>query len=532
MMNEVPSLVRIGTRCYRQFAISGFAPPGHGYKSEKAHLLNEDDGESEDDENINIDVQDFENSNHKKLLYNHKELVSEIINFNPASGSYWLDFRLPASAYSQLCGGTSMDRSQMQRQLEQEFKVNIKGSPSAFMVEIKAHSHEPIIKVHQSILQTLAVTPKPDEYIVKSDKVLAVIPVDHNKAEILDEDALQNEEDQIEEYPKLEIKYDNKWKGFMTSVAKFPRECADFLLSDKGKLIKKLKLEMKGNVEYQLNRQENSLEIIGWTEDHVVQGYACFIRALKSDRAADSFISSRPSSQIKTNQLSSKAAEFHHKPASSPQINRPNPNTQRKFTHFLSINLENNPALIAAQKEINSAIPSLIPFMVILPNRFHITLAMLSLESTEGIIAALNEIQAELSMIAAGNPIELTFDKPGFFGKPTEANVLYLALNRNKELNRLNEVNYKLHNYLMMKGILTQIDLKKQSCEIKNGKLSKIYHMTLAKNKGSGKSFDVSPVIDTKKFNIKCQAAQIDLMSLNTNSTTGSYPIIHSIRIA
>jgi 2'-5' RNA ligase len=546
MLSEIPSLVRVGSRCYRQFAVSSFAPSCQQYKSEKAHLLLEDDGESEDEENINVDVSDFETSGQKKLFFNSKVLISETINFNPASGLYWLDLPLNPSNFNLIWPGSSSEKTHLQKQLENEFKVVLKGSPSVFSLEIKAHSHEHIIKAHKSLIERFGVS-KPDEYIVKSDKVLAVVPAEQGTSEVIDEEALQTEEDLVEEYPKLEIVFNTQWKGFMTVIHQFPKECVGFLLAEKGKIIKKLKSEMKGNVEYQLNRNEGSLEIIGWTEEQVKQGYACFIRALKNDRAIEAFIALKQDKgkpPLKRAHDSSKpqqkdpARGFQQKEVKNSQpremqrdLPRAPQGNQRKFTHFLSVNLENNLALVNAQKEIHSALPSLCPFMEILPNRFHVTLAMLSLENTNDVINALNEVKEELKAFNAGSPIELTFDRPGFFGKPTEANVLFLGLNRNKELNRLSEVTLRVLDHLIRKGVLMKEDLRKQSTEIRGKQLNKIFHLTLAKSKGSAKTIDVTPVIDSKRFNIKCFATQIDLMSLNTNSTNSSYPILHSIKI-
>lgn len=531
MISEIPILVRIGVRQYRQFQVRSLASASISYKTEKANLIKEDDGSSEDEENINIDINDFENYGLQKFNIKQEETLSETINFNPGTGNYWLDFKLPASKFYELCGGCSLDRTKLQKEIENECKVMIKGSPSVFSVEIKAHSHEQIIRAHKLILSTFSISPKPDEYLVKSDKLLAIIPAEEKKVS-LDEEIYQQEEPQIEEYPSLDIKYDPNWKGYLVKVQKFPKECADMLLSDKGKVIKRLKSEMKGNVEYQLNRHDGSLDIIGWTEDQAKEGYACLVRAVKNDRSLDAFISSRQTEPKNLERIQAKRPENLSRPLKNQGTNNTSKGQDRKFTHFLAISFENNVQLIAAQKEIHSMVLNLISYMAITPNRFHITLAMLSLDNPRLAIDALNEIKQELVTFMAGNPLELTFDKPGYFGKPNEANVLYMGLNRNKELSRLNDLNYLIHSHLMKKGILTQGDLKKQSSEIKGNALKKIYHLTFAKSKGTNNTMDVTPLLQSSKnYNIKCISAQIELLSLQTSSANSPYPVTHSLKI-
>ena len=530
MISEIPNLVRIGVRQYRQYAVTNFAPVSISYKTEKANLLKEDDGSSEDDENINIDINDFENFGQQKFNTKQEETVSETINFNPTLGTYWIDMKLPVNNYYQLCGGCSLDKTSLQRQIESECSVVLKGSPSVFSLEIKAHSHEQIIRAHKLILSTFSISPKPDEYIVKSDKILAVVPAEDNKL-TADEELYQQEEGQIEEYPVLEVRYDSQWKGFVLKVQKLPRECFDMLLGDKGKVIKRLKSEMKGNVEYQVNRDDGSLDIIGWTEEQARDGYACFVRAVKNDRCLDAFIASRQNESSKLERVQGKNVENLKKPLKNVK-NNAGPGEVRKFTHFLAISFENNVQLIAAQKEIHNLIPTLIPYMAITPNRFHITLAMLSLESPKVFIDAINEIKDQLVSFVAGNPLELTFDKPGCFGKPTEANVLYLGLSKNKELFRMNDLNYLIHSHLMKKGILTVGDLKKQSSEVNRNSLKKIYHLTLAKSKGGNSKVDASPALQaSKNFNIRCIASQIELMCLQTPSPNSPYPVAYSFKI-
>ena len=527
MSHEIPILVRIGVRQYRQYAVSNFAPASISYKTEKANLLKEDDGSSEDDENINIDIGDFENFGQQKFNIKQEETISETINFNPALGTYWIDMRLPVSNYYQLCGGCSLDKTTLQRQIEADCNVVLKGSPSVFSLEIKAHSHEQVIRAHKLVLSTFSITPKPDEYIVKSDKILAVVPAEENKMTV-DEEMYQQEEAQIEEYPSLEVKYDSKWKGYMLKVVKLPRECFDMLLGEKGKVIKKLKSDMKGNVEYQVNRDDASLDIVGWTEEQARDGYACFVRAVKNDRCLDAFLASRQNESRKMEKVQVKNVENIKRPVK----NSAGGGEGRKFTHFLAISFENNVQLIAAQKEIHSLIPTLIPNMAITPNRFHITLAMLTLESPKVFIDAINEIKDHLIAFIGGNPLELTFDKPGCFGKPTEANVLYLGLSKNKELFRMNDLNYLIHTHLMKKGILTVGDLKKQSAEINRNSLKKIYHMTLAKTKGGDFKIDVSSALQaSKNYNVRCIAGQIDLMCLQTPSANSPYPVAYSFKI-
>lgn len=509
MADELPTVVAVGQRRYRKYPIKNLQNAPVTFKSNKLNLLEEDDGESEDEEVVNIVVGDFEGFTNMSIKVTQEESITETIYYNTSTASYSLKCKLPQSSFYALCGGCSADSTPLQREIENNTRASIKGNPRDQNIEIKGRNYENIVKAHKTILDHFSISPKPNEYQVMTDKIIAIIKSDDPVA--IDLDEVQTDEPKLEEYPQLDIKYDKKWQGYITKILSFPKECSDFLLSEKGKNIKILKREMKGNVEFNVNKQEEALEIVGYVEEQVKDGYAAFIRLLKNFPAADALIA------------------LQNPP---PSVGRERPRNERKFTHFVSISFENNPDLIQAQREIHAEVPNLVPFMVNPSNRFHITIAVLSLSNVMATVEALNEVAIEIQALALGKPLNLTFDRVGYFGKVQAANVLFLDLLHDKEFSRLTEISNRIHMALMKKGVLTQNDLKKQKTEQKGNTFKKIFHMTLAKSKGSSNTLDLTRVMNGgKKINIKVIGMHVELLSMQTDTSTSSYPKIHTISI-
>mmetsp|Transcript_12671 Transcript_12671/g.12773 ORF Transcript_12671/g.12773 Transcript_12671/m.12773 type:complete len:89 (+) Transcript_12671:804-1070(+) len=77
---------------------------------------------------------------------------------------------------------------------------------------------------------------------------------------------------------------------------------------------------MKNNVEFLINKNSKVLEIIGYTKDQVKEGYANFIKLVKTDqKAMKSWGSGKK---------------------------------QKRFTHFFALSMENDPNIAKAQQEI------------------------------------------------------------------------------------------------------------------------------------------------------------------------------------
>ena len=511
-MSEEASAVQIGQRRYRVYAQKDYPLPELSLNHHSLSLLDEDDGESEEEENFNVDVTDFENFPQQKLKISQEEVIQETIFYRPSAETYILTTKLPTQNFYNLCGGCSSDRTPSQVQIEFQTKAQLKGFPNTQTVEIKGNNYQQVVQAHIAILDLYKITPKPTEYQVMSDKLIAVVK-GYSGNTAAEEDVEEEEVKKLEEYPKLEMKYDPKWQGFMTVVLNFPKECADLLLNDKGKNIKKLKSEMKGNVEFVVNKTENSLEIVGYTQEQVREGYAAFTRVLRNTRAADAFVKIKSPAKANLPQRIMK-----------PVVR------ERKFTHFLSVGLENNPDLLRLQQQLfGMGVGKLTAQMVNPPSRFHITVAVLSLDSPGGVIECLNSLTSELQGITRNNAITLTFDRIGYFGKPNAATVLYVDILHDKEFMRFSEVSTKIHHALLKQGILTQTDLNKQQTELRGNTLKKQYHMTLAKNKGSSSFLDLTNILASPPhFSIPVLVTHVHLMSMHTESPNSSYPILFS----
>ena len=392
-------------------------------------------------------------------------------------------------------------------QIESKTKSRIKTFPSAQTVEIKGNSYQQVVQAHMCILDMYKITPRPTEYQVMGDLLIASVQgytgSRHSQEEVVE----------IEEYPKLDMKYDHKWQGFITRIENLPKECVDFLLNDQGIKVKKLQSEMKGNVEFVVNKTENYLEIVGYTKAQVREGYAVFARILKNTCAAVAYM--KLISSTKSN---------------LPQRIQKSFLKNQRFTHFLSVNLEKNPDLSRLQQYIlGLGIEKLTPRMINHPNRFHITIAVLSLDYPDEVITCVNRLTPELQSVTMNKAITLTFDRIGYFGKPNAASVLYVDLLRDKEFARFNQISTKLHQALLKQGILTQSDLSKQKTELTGNTLTKQYHMTLAKNKGTTSFLDLTNVLNRPlQFNIQVLVTDIQLMSMRTEAYKSSYPILFS----
>jgi 2'-5' RNA ligase len=523
MAEELATVIQIGKRCYRSYPIRNFEPPMLQLKTNQLSLLDEDDGESEDEEIFSVDVNNFENFTQNKIIVAQEETITETIRWDPINGTFVIDFKLPPQVFYEICGVCSLDKTPIQRKIEYDTKTAIKGNPGNQIIEIRASSYYQVVQAHKCILDMYKITPRPTEYQVILDKITVVIKATAfvaglitpkaDEVKIDEDDYIQTEEPVLEDYPNLNIKFDSKWQGYITKLLNFPKDCADFLLADKGKNIKKLKIDMEGNVEYVLNKNEGCLDIVGYTTDQVKDGYAAFIRLIKLNKCMESFINSQ-----KPVQAPSPKKEVH---------------AERRFTHFLSINLENNLELSRVQKQVfDIGIPNLTNNMINPQNRFHITIAVLSLTSPDPVIKTIDSILEDLQNIASNTPIVLTFDRLGYFGKPNAANVVYIDLQHDNEFAKLNSISTKIHQALLKQSILTQSDLNKQKTDLRGNTLKKQYHMTLAKVGNSNKLMDLSKVLNPPlNFNIKVKAFSIELMDMRGKSYNSSYPIIHSFKL-
>lgn len=77
MAEELATVVRIGSRNYRKYKITNLDLPELKFKSSSLNLLEEDDGESEEEKLINVDFSDFEECNAQKYPVNNEPAVVE-----------------------------------------------------------------------------------------------------------------------------------------------------------------------------------------------------------------------------------------------------------------------------------------------------------------------------------------------------------------------------------------------------------------------------------------------------------------------
>lgn len=257
---------------------------------------------------------------------------------------------------------------------------------------------------------------------------------------------------------------------------------------------------MKNNVEFLLNKDKKLLEIVGYTNDQVKEGYANYIKLLKVDTKA----------------------------SSSKSI----PSKDKKFTHFLALNMEHDANITKIQQEILACrIGNFKKDYVNPPNKFHLTLGLMDVESTDRVVEVINKNLQKLQQITMGETLNLTFERPGFFGKPTAAHVLTLELKRDAQTQRLNDMNSALVKLLIDDGIISQDDLKKQKVKFFKDNLQKAQHLTLAKCQKNQK-MDVSDVLAKNfSFDIKVPITSFDLMSMKKEEMNSSYPIVYSFSL-
>lgn len=374
--------------------------------------------------------------------------------------------------------------------------------------EIRPYSYDVIDQTTRRKLQTVDLTSFPPLEESK-DTEQSYIPKD--SIDLQDSKKLSQPEEKFElnEYPVLKLTYSHRQQGFLTYVHHFPKVCTHLLLNDRAKLLKQLTNEMNTTVEYFINKQRKSLEILGYTEQDVIDGYAAFIRVLRS-----------------------------HPKAAKAFLDAQNGKRKVRYTHFLAVSFLNNSDISAVQRALlDERISNLIPEMGIPENQFHITVGLLSLDQTQGIIQALEEFKSQLKSIV-NQPLQITFSKANCFGAAKNAHVLYLEPEKDEEYFKLNELSYQLIKYLHDRGFITEDILKDKQISIENPNFTYAHHLTLAKTsrisyKKNGPKLDASEVLPRySNLTILAMTDSLELLSMKKDSNGDPYKLVHRIEFS
>lgn len=529
MSAEEPFLINIGSKKYRSFDVKFRDSLNIVIDKRKVELLDFDDGEASLDENFSgLDARNYE----EILAESNKEPIEEEINtltlrtdniyYDTIHNSYSLFHNMGnKNHFKKLSGMRPTGKTQIHRKIEQSTRTVLKPNQPDLSVEIKGPSPLSVIKA-QILLFDEFNTPhdiRPNSYDVidqTSRRKLqtldpASLPVfeeyKESKQSYKPKDLKKPQpEEKIElvEYPELKFTFDNRKQGYYTYLQNFPQVCTNILLSDRAKLLKQLTNEMNKNVEYFINKQTKSLEILGYTQQDVVNGYAAFIRVLRAHpQAAKAFLDEQKGQK------------------------------RVRYTHFLAVSFVNNSDISAVQRAILAErITNLQPEMHIPKNQFHITLGLLTLDSTQGIVQALQEFKPQLQATVR-QPLNITFTKANCFGAPNNANVLYLEPAKDEEYSKLNELTYKLTKYLYDKGFISDENLKDNRISLEYSNFTYSHHLTLAKtsnNNNNGPRLDLSDVLPRySNLTVRARTDSLELLAMKKDSNGDPYKLVHRI---
>mgnify|MGYP000184926303 CR=1 FL=1 len=504
MEQEQALLVNIGERTYRKYPVNIPKPLNVHFPSEKLALLEEDDGES-GDEIVNVDMQNLEDLSELPSELISKEenkpetSVLETIYFEQPMNSYTLYTKLNNKKhFNSVCNS--------QKQLEKDTGAVMKLTPRNSSLEIRANNPESVIKAHTLILESINKAPelRPTDYQVLNQhnrKLLASMkPTDKTFQDL----SAPEPKETLDPYPALKINQDKKRNGYFTTLSNFPQQCIDLLLGNKAQKLKKLKSQLKGSVEYFVNKNKRTFEILGFTQEDVKNGYAAFARLLgTSPKALEAF---------------------------------KNSTSKQEYTHFLAVDLQNHIGVSSLQEEIfGCKIKNLKPEMLVPPTQFHLTLGMLNVESEEQVISLLESCREQVVKFAQAQPLQVTFDKIGHFGKPSATNVISLELKNDSQLQKLREINCLLLKTLYENSIIPESELKTQKINLDPQKFYLPYHLTLAKtSKAKTKlKLDITDLLSRKKeVNLETRIDSLSLLSRTKPSPQDPYPVVYSLKFA
>lgn len=225
MSEETAVLISIGKRVYRKYPILLKEPADTKYEEGKIRMLEEDDGEGEE-EFVNLDVKDYEDfvqnpsKKYAKEDTKAENSIVETIVYDPQMSSYKLFNKLGnRQHFANIIGACSLDRTEFQKTVEVETQTVIKGNIKDSTLEIRGSSPDFVMNANEMILNFLNKTfgSRPSDYNVinqKSRKLIIVLkPSDKISKNPIDEEK-EDEESKDEpiigsvsfnEYPELQI---------------------------------------------------------------------------------------------------------------------------------------------------------------------------------------------------------------------------------------------------------------------------------------------------------------------------------------
>lgn len=495
---EEAKTITLGTRTYRFYPVllEEQALPVLNIQ-QISSILNEDDGESEE-EAVNVDIGNEEAFEALAKEFTEEDKSIEPVNlfYDLNSKTYTLLNKMSTQQYFKSLFGNSQNyKTKVMKTLEKDCKCNFSWNSKDLSYEI--HSTDPggTIKA-ETIISTQfdeRAPAEPTGYNVlnkHTGELIEIIAPGNNVTVKKEEQKEQKEqpkkepkkENFIDEFPPFQVAFDSNSSRYCAKICAFPKAGASFLLKNRAANLKLVK--SANRVEIYINNNEKYLEIKGSSENDVRKAYANFIRIWRAE----------------------------------------------EFTHFLGINLSNNPEIAQASQQMLANIGNLAPHLIVPPNQFHITLGMLSLSSTEPVINTITSLIGKIKESLAGVNPTLLINKLGFFGAPNAANVIHLELARDREYERFSQVHLLVLKGLVDSGIISPTDVKKQHFKITEDYLEFSYHLTIAKSRRA--QVDLTKALSAPPpLHISIPVNSIELFTRDKPTQHSSYPIVHSFSL-
>ena len=463
---ERAQTITIGTRCYRKYPlkVEPPAPVPHHYTVDILYDDDEDSGVEA------IPVND--KGNYEDLLQELEEdfkseeapqtTLVETVFYDSRHETYTTRLRINQNVlFYQIFGKVASVITEQQKYIETASGAVLRPVYKDLTVEIRASQAVSTARAHVMLLDSMKKAPelRPTEYQVVDERNRKVIGTyrPQDLASVQPEPTASTSQEPLAisalpERPELIFRRDQKRSRVTYHMNNFPDVCTKVLLKDTGAILKQIRKDANNRCDLFINKQHRRLEFSAVTEEDLKNAYALVIRT------------------------------FNAIPECLTALNNP----IRGYTHFIAMGFQHDTALVpAAQQILDCDIPNV--GLITPPGKLHITMGLMALETAEAVETAKETIRKILEN-RENVPLPVHFNRLNYFGKPTQASVLYLEPANSPDLQPLKALNFQLLQALIEAGLFPEPELKAQHFIFDREKFSATYHLTLVKAvKGKGR---------------------------------------------
>mmetsp|Transcript_7575 Transcript_7575/g.14166 ORF Transcript_7575/g.14166 Transcript_7575/m.14166 type:complete len:274 (-) Transcript_7575:6389-7210(-) len=262
-----PVLKVCGKRTYRHYPIVSLPVLVPQFSQENIEKIGDDADELEAIA-VNLDSAPFDELENPEVEVPKSHTVETTkVLYEPRTHNYTSTIKTTnREQFMKLFG-----RPEQKRPLEDAHDCNLDINKKKLEVKIRGNCPEAVVKLHFNLAGKLTENPAKKYSVVNSQdqSLIAELNAEESTGELV-------------------VTPDRN--GFTAKIPHFPKECVNFLLTDRASRIRQLKSSLGGNVDFFVNKKLNQLEIWGKTEDLVRSAFQAFFAKLAEDpRAKASF---------------------------------------------------------------------------------------------------------------------------------------------------------------------------------------------------------------------------------------------------